>query len=101
VSAAGFSGFVNATPNRRPVQSTIVLFSASGHREINMIIASNGAAIVAPTMDVVKPPATVDSKDAAANKYWAYRLSVSPQDLSAAIEKVGPSVAAIRRHLGK
>ena len=66
-----------------------------------MIIASNGAEIVAPTMDVVKPARTIDTRDAASAAYWAYRLSVSPQDLSAAIEKVGSSVAAVRRHLGK
>jgi hypothetical protein len=29
------------------------------------------------------------------------RLSISPDDLAAAIEEVGPSVAAVRRHLGK
>lgn len=66
-----------------------------------MIIASNGAAIVAPDMDVVKPPPAIDTRDAQATNYWAYRLSVSPQELFAAIEKVGTSVAAVRRHLGK
>ncbi len=66
-----------------------------------MIIASNGAEIVAPTVDVVKPPRTIDTRDTTATNYWAYRLSVSPQQLSDAIEKVGSSVAAVRRHLGK
>lgn len=66
-----------------------------------MLIASNGAAIIAPTMDVVKPPPTIDTRDAQATKYWAYRLSVSPLELSTAIEEVGTSVAAVRRHLGK
>lgn len=66
-----------------------------------MIIASNGAQIVAPVIDVVKPAPSIDTRDATATNYWAYRLSVSPQDLAAAIEKVGSSVAAVRRHLGK
>jgi hypothetical protein len=43
----------------------------------------------------------VDTQDASQREYWSYRLSVSPDDLSAAIAEVGSSVAAIRRHLGK
>ena len=47
----------------------------------------------------VRAPATIDMNDKESTNYWAYRLNVSPQNLAAAIEKVGPSVAAIRRHL--
>ena len=49
----------------------------------------------------VRPPSTVDTTDNEATAYWAYRLNVSPNELSDAIQKVGSSVAAIRRHLGK
>ncbi|MGO4715250.1 DUF3606 domain-containing protein [Bradyrhizobium sp. 2TAF24] len=66
-----------------------------------MIIASNGAEIVAPVNDVVKPPTHIDTRDAAATRYWAYRLSISPHELNAAVDKVGSSVAAVRRYLGK
>jgi hypothetical protein len=43
----------------------------------------------------------IDASDASQRDYWAYRLSVSPTELNAAIEKVGSSIAAVRRHLGK
>lgn len=49
----------------------------------------------------VKPPQTIDVNDDSASAYWSYRLSVSSEELSSAIEKVGPSVAAVRRHLHK
>jgi hypothetical protein len=49
----------------------------------------------------VRPPAAIDTTDDPAAAYWAYRLNVSPHELSEAIQKVGSSVAAIRRHLGK
>lgn len=49
----------------------------------------------------VKPPATIDTADESAASYWAYRLSVSPAELFDAIQTVGPSVAAVRRHLHK
>ena len=49
----------------------------------------------------VQPAQQIDSADASQRDYWAARLSVSSKDLSDAIEKVGPSVAAVRRHLGK
>jgi hypothetical protein len=49
----------------------------------------------------VQPPATIDTKDDSETDYWAYRLNVSREELFAAIEQVGPSTAAIRRHLGK
>ena len=48
----------------------------------------------------VRPAPVIDSSDASQRDYWAYRLSVSPTELNAAIEKVGSSVAAVRRHLG-
>ncbi|ACI92848.1 conserved hypothetical protein [Afipia carboxidovorans OM5] len=47
----------------------------------------------------VRAPATIDTNDKTAMTYWAYRLNVSPQDLAAAIEKVGPAVTAVRQHL--
>jgi hypothetical protein len=49
----------------------------------------------------VKPPSTIDTGDESATGYWAYRLNVSPHELFSAIEKVGSSVAAVRRHLHK
>jgi hypothetical protein len=49
----------------------------------------------------VKPPLVIDTKDDPATIYWAAKLSVSRQDLADAIAKVGPSVAAVRRQLGK
>ncbi|MBR1222977.1 DUF3606 domain-containing protein [Bradyrhizobium sp. U87765 SZCCT0131] len=66
-----------------------------------MIIASNGAPVVAPVNDVVRPDVRIDTADAGATRYWAYRLSISQHDLNAAVDKVGPSVAAVRRYLGK
>ncbi|MES2601243.1 MAG: DUF3606 domain-containing protein [Pseudomonadota bacterium] len=48
-----------------------------------------------------RPAPVIDTTDDAAAGYWANRLNVSPQDLAAAIEEVGPAVAAVRRHLGK
>jgi hypothetical protein len=49
----------------------------------------------------VQPAPVIDSGDASQRDYWAYRLSVSPSELTAAIDEVGSSVAAVRRHLGK
>jgi hypothetical protein len=49
----------------------------------------------------IRPAPTIDSGDATQRDYWAYRLSVSARELSAAIDQVGSSVAAVRRHLGK
>jgi hypothetical protein len=49
----------------------------------------------------VSPAPVIDSADPSQRDYWAYRLSVSPSDLNAAIEAVGSSVSAVRRHLGK
>jgi hypothetical protein len=56
---------------------------------------------VLASMRGVQPALVIVSADASQRDYWAYMLSVSSQDLSTAIEEVGPSVAAVRRHLGK
>jgi hypothetical protein len=48
-----------------------------------------------------RPPPVIDTNDDSATTYWASKLSVSPQELADAISKVGPSVAAVRRVLGK
>lgn len=48
-----------------------------------------------------RPAPAIDTTDDASTDYWAYRLSVSSEELAAAVEEVGPSVAAVRRHLGK
>ena len=48
-----------------------------------------------------RAPQTIDTQDDKATAYWAGRLNVSSEDLFAAIQEVGPSVAAIRRHLNK
>lgn len=49
----------------------------------------------------VRAPQVIDTNDDSANGYWASKLSASPQELADAIAKVGPSVAAVRRELGK
>ncbi|MET0971345.1 MAG: DUF3606 domain-containing protein [Tardiphaga sp.] len=49
----------------------------------------------------VRPAPVIDASDASQRDYWKYRLQVSGDDLDAAIATVGPSVAAVRRHLGK
>ncbi|MCX7319389.1 MAG: DUF3606 domain-containing protein [Hyphomicrobiales bacterium] len=46
----------------------------------------------------VRPSPTIDESQ---RDYWAYRLGISATDLCAAIDVVGSSVAAVRRHLGK
>ncbi len=48
-----------------------------------------------------RPSPVIDAGDESAAAYWAARFSVSPTELASAIEKVGPSVAAVRRHLHK
>lgn len=65
-----------------------------------MIRLATVASVMA-TQPSVAPKPVVDTKDASQTDYWAYRLNVSRADLFAAIDKVGPSMAAIRRHLGK
>lgn len=56
------------------------------------VLSSNTGARSAPV---------IDTTDDAATKYWATKLHISPEDLAAAIQEVGPAVAAVRRHLGK
>jgi hypothetical protein len=58
-------------------------------------------AVVQASDTGVRPPAVIDTADATQADYWAYRLSVSHDELFAAIGQVGSSVAAVRRHLGK
>lgn len=49
----------------------------------------------------VRAAPVIDTKDDAATAYWAAKLHVSSEDLAAAIQEVGPAVAAVRRHLRK
>ena len=49
----------------------------------------------------VKLSSTIDTSDATATDYWANRLNISSDQLFDAIDEVGPSVAAVRRHLHK
>ena len=65
-----------------------------------MIRLATVASVMA-TLPSVAPKPVVDTTDGAQTNYWANRLNISHEDLFAAIEKVGPSTAAIRRHLGK
>jgi hypothetical protein len=65
-----------------------------------MIRLATVASVIAAQPSVA-PKARVDATDASDTNYWARRLNVSTEQLFAAIEKVGPSTAAIRRHLGK
>jgi hypothetical protein len=49
----------------------------------------------------VRAAPVIDTSDDAVTAYWAAKLHVSPDDLAAAIQEVGPAVAAVRRHLRK
>lgn len=64
-------------------------------------LAPVSSVLASETDRSVRPPATIDSNDHTQRNYWAYRLGISSDDLNAAIEVVGPSVAAVRRHLSK
>jgi len=57
--------------------------------------------LASETAHSARPPAIIDSNDDNQRNYWAYRLGISSDDLNSAIDAVGPSVAAVRRHLGK
>ncbi len=58
--------------------------------------------VLAATAQIAgRAPQTIDTQDDNATAYWAGRLNVSSEDLFAAIQEVGPSVAAIRRYLNK
>jgi hypothetical protein len=65
-----------------------------------MIILATVASVIASERGV-KPPPVIDMNDALQRDYWAYRLSISHDELLAAVDKVGPSVAAVLRHLRK
>ena len=65
-----------------------------------MIRLATVASVLAAQPSVAPKP-VVDTADESQTNYWANRLNISRDDLFAAIDKVGPSTAAIRRHLGK
>lgn len=48
-----------------------------------------------------QPSPVIDVTSDTATTYWAGRFGISTIELASAIEKVGPSVAALRRHLNK
>lgn len=49
----------------------------------------------------LRPPQAIDLDDPGSASYWAGRLNVTQQELVTAVSEVGPSVAAVRRHLAK
>jgi hypothetical protein len=65
-----------------------------------MIILATVASVLAAERGV-KPPPVIDINDGSQRDYWAYRLHISYDELLAAVDKVGPSVAAVLRHLHK
>ncbi|MDB5616187.1 DUF3606 domain-containing protein [Tardiphaga sp.] len=65
-----------------------------------MIVLVPVSTVLAPTRGG-QPAQVIDSADDTQRDYWAYRLSVSARELASAIDAVGPTVAAVRRHLGK
>lgn len=64
---------------------------------ISLVKVSDVLAATAGT----RPPAKIDVTDDSATEYWAYRLNISTNELFSAIQEVGPSIAAVRRHLHK
>jgi hypothetical protein len=64
-------------------------------------LAPVSSVLASETAQSARPPAAIDSNDDMQRNYWAYRFGISSDDLNAAIEAVGPSVAAVRRHLGQ
>jgi hypothetical protein len=64
-------------------------------------LAPVSTVLASETARSARPPATIDSSDDTQRNYWAYRFGISADNLDAAIEAVGPSVAAVRRHLGQ
>ena len=64
-----------------------------------MIRLATVASVIAAQPSVA-PRQVIDVRDDSQTDYWAYRLKISREELFAAIEQVGPSMAAIRRHLG-
>ena len=63
-----------------------------------MILLVPVSSVLAATRGV-QPAPVIDAANGEQRDYWAARLGVSSQALSDAIEAVGPSVAAVRRHL--
>jgi hypothetical protein len=64
-------------------------------------LAPVSSVLASETAQSARPPATIDAENDAQRNYWAYRFGISSDDLNAAIDAVGPSVAAVRRHIGK
>jgi len=64
-------------------------------------LAPVSSVLASETAQSARPAATIDHADDNQRNYWAYRFGISPEDLNTAIDAVGPSVAAVRRHLGK
>lgn len=64
-------------------------------------LAPVSSVLASETARSTRPPAIIDAQDDKQRNYWAYRFGISSDDLNSAIEAVGPSVAAVRRHLGK
>ncbi|HWW49549.1 MAG TPA: DUF3606 domain-containing protein [Xanthobacteraceae bacterium] len=54
---------------------------------------------VSLTTGAIRPDITVDTREGGATARWASRLGISEEALHAAIAEVGPSIAAVRRHL--
>ena len=48
-----------------------------------------------------KPPVALDLTNDAQTDLWAGRLNVSRDRLLEAVDRVGPSIAALRRYLSK
>ena len=65
-----------------------------------MIRLATVASVIASQRGVAPAP-VIDVNDALQRDYWAYRLNISHDELLAAVDKVGPSVAAVLRHLRK
>lgn len=42
---------------------------------------------------------TIDLNDADQVRYWAERFGASPEEIAAAVEKVGPNTTAVALHL--
>jgi hypothetical protein len=68
--------------------------------QFGMIRLAPVSTVLASNRGIMAPP-VIDVRDGSQRDYWSYRLSVSQNELSAAIAEVGTSLAAVRRHLGK
>ncbi|OQW57053.1 MAG: serine hydroxymethyltransferase [Proteobacteria bacterium SG_bin9] len=56
---------------------------------------------VASVLSQVQPAQSIKTDNDASVDQWAQRLSVSREQLLAAVAEVGDSIAAVRRHLAK